>query len=864
MKQNKKQILTAVTAVCTLLTSVLPQNLISFGCSCAAAGPSEALNHKFGDVDLDDTVSAEDAQLVLSEYVNSIAGIECSLTEEQFLLADVNADKALTSEDAQFILLYYVANTVSKIDMTWDQIIHPESQTTVLDPELGIDYTRPTGETALRLGSEGSEVGWLQTALNQANHASIVVDCSFGEMTADAVRMFQSRCDLAADGIAGKQTITALVDILSGRKSMPFRGVSVTKDGIDLKDYPLSSYLVDGNFYLQASSNVQNGCYVIDPEKMELLRTVDLGVTATNKNVENLMGVFSDGTVIGGCYDSDELSLYEPDQSTPKKLDLGEPNNFNITVDPVGERLYWVKNDNMIYSLDRNGSRTIIPLNEDIFHVISIYPEQNVIRAEVYNEQEPDGISLALYTLDTSEKIVDLYDIETYTAGFTKDKYFEYCNSWDGSTTDIYIYDLAAKTYEKHYFFQTDTVIWAYGSRFDNKLVLAEYLSNLRDVKLLDAETGELSAFGSDMIVNECYNVDVCQISDDSWLFVSGMYDSVGDYTIIRKANADTLRYIETMQADTQPPKTDEPVIYTCGADYQAVKEKADKIGEEFGVTVLVGDAVLNAEKDAGYTFVSTEDSDYYTPDMILNSLDDLHHRLSEYPDGFFEHFKSGNRNIGLRIAIVETLENAPGSEFQAGGVAYRSGLWFNIAIREDMLDHSFHHEVWHNVESLIGSRSVFDDSEWGQFNQEGFEYLNSTEDYARGDWYEKFYTLDLALCDEDMIRYDDVYFARDYSIMTSYEDRATLIESLFSYNYVWDKDTDKLTQIQKFPHLKAKLDYLAELSKQEFGYVYWECMLDAMQEKAADTETDDAEMMDTEIVDAETEDAEMTDEEAA
>ena len=62
MKQNKKQILTAVTAVCTLLTSVLPQNLISFGCSCAAAGVSEALNHKFGDVDLDDTVSAEDAK----------------------------------------------------------------------------------------------------------------------------------------------------------------------------------------------------------------------------------------------------------------------------------------------------------------------------------------------------------------------------------------------------------------------------------------------------------------------------------------------------------------------------------------------------------------------------------------------------------------------------------------------------------------------------------------------------------------------------------------------------------------------------------------------------------------------------------
>ena len=65
--------------------------------------------------------------------------------------------------------------------------------------------------------------------------------------------------------------------------------------------------------------------------------------------------------------------------------------------------------------------------------------------------------------------------------------------------------------------------------------------------------------------------------------------------------------------------------------------------------------------------------------------------------------------------------------------------------------------------------------------------------------------------------------------MITPYEDRATLIEQLFLREYdVSSGNMKSLTidELKKYPHIKAKLDFLASWSKQEFGCVYWEEML--------------------------------------
>ena len=81
-----------------------------------------------GDLNDDGTVSVEDAQLALLEYVNAMTGLESSLTDKQKLAADVNGDKEISVEDAQTILLYYVSNTLSGDNVTWDELFSKKTQ----------------------------------------------------------------------------------------------------------------------------------------------------------------------------------------------------------------------------------------------------------------------------------------------------------------------------------------------------------------------------------------------------------------------------------------------------------------------------------------------------------------------------------------------------------------------------------------------------------------------------------------------------------------------------------------------------------------------------------------------------------------
>jgi hypothetical protein len=81
-----------------------------------------------GDADGDGKVSVEDAQLALLAYVQSMAGMETGLTEQQIKAADINGDKTVSVEDAQLILIYYVSNTLSGQNVTWDELLGKKAQ----------------------------------------------------------------------------------------------------------------------------------------------------------------------------------------------------------------------------------------------------------------------------------------------------------------------------------------------------------------------------------------------------------------------------------------------------------------------------------------------------------------------------------------------------------------------------------------------------------------------------------------------------------------------------------------------------------------------------------------------------------------
>lgn len=119
---------------------------------------------------------------------------------------------------ALWIKSEYINSSALPVDLSEGTSSEPVAEK---DQALGIDFPRPTGSPVLRKGSEGNDVGWLQTALNKAMKAGLTVNSSFDERTDQAVREFQSRCGLVVDGAVGAMTIDKLVQIVSGSMAMP-------------------------------------------------------------------------------------------------------------------------------------------------------------------------------------------------------------------------------------------------------------------------------------------------------------------------------------------------------------------------------------------------------------------------------------------------------------------------------------------------------------------------------------------------------------------------------------------------------------------------------------------------------------------
>jgi len=100
---------------------------------------------------------------------------------------------------------------------TTDQIVAMFGDAGGSTGSTGSAYT-PAGFT-LRVGSTGSAVSALQTALNSFGGAALVVDGSYGPATKAAVMSFQASKGLVADGIAGPLTQGALQTASAGSGS---------------------------------------------------------------------------------------------------------------------------------------------------------------------------------------------------------------------------------------------------------------------------------------------------------------------------------------------------------------------------------------------------------------------------------------------------------------------------------------------------------------------------------------------------------------------------------------------------------------------------------------------------------------------
>ena len=106
----------------------------------------------------------------------------------------------------------------------------------------------------LEVGSKGSDVTKIQKKLIQFGYMTGEADGRYGEKTRDAVKWFQRRNGLAADGKVGADTAAALGVTLSG-SSGSGRSVAAVSDSIISADHRLLSKLV----YAEARGETYKG-----------------------------------------------------------------------------------------------------------------------------------------------------------------------------------------------------------------------------------------------------------------------------------------------------------------------------------------------------------------------------------------------------------------------------------------------------------------------------------------------------------------------------------------------------------------------------------------------------------------------------
>lgn len=246
------------------------------------------------------------------------------------------------------------------------------------------------------------------------------------------------------------------------------------------------------------------------------------------------------------------------------------------------------------------------------------------------------------------------------------------------------------------------------------------------------------------------------------------------------------------------------------------LRERADELEERFGVAIRIGEECANVL--GGYAI--TPLTDYA---KVKEALDVLETELSKYPDRFFTQIKTEELTGNAFYLAGMLLGVEDGSLGTAGGFQCEyDGKWLIVIDCEVpySMQSTIHHELFHSIEDYMSFASDTegglypDEEEWQALNppleKYGDCYTYSYDEFG----YEENYGL---LYDTQFYAGEDVsgaYFVDSYCMTFPWEDRARLFESVMCDFYSVD--------FEAAPHLKAKLDYMADCIRKTFDTTGW------------------------------------------
>lgn len=604
-------------------------------------------------------------------------------------------------------------------------------------------------------------------------------------------------------------------------------------DGFKGPGYVYKLHKGPGNsFFVDVSDGNKSICTVFDIVSQSEI--VSLETTDFNSDI---LGAFSDGTIVSYSSDGGKKFTFTPKDGTESEAFKLDDNSFSsLELDAEKECVYWCPlNEGRIMKMDRKGNVSEIFADQGLYHISSIDMESRTFYAEEADERSVSGLKSGIYSIDDGRRLSFSAQDNTEIFAF-KDGCASVINNWneDRGNSDMELYDVPdgkpKKTYRigENCISTTDMT----GHPDCKYTMMVQYDTDMdggiKDICFVDPLNGKYSA-AYELGAGEystAYGVEGFYMPEVKRWIVSVNYRVNGnDAYVLMMMDPELLKYDQPLKEVETVQNKYEPV--QVGEGFKEVRKVADDIEKEFGIRILVGNEVKNAEYSSSYVFDSVEDNEFITPEDEINYLNEFREVLKMYPKGFFEHFKSSNGMGGLRVSFVDDLKTDSYKLFSAGGIAFNTGCWYNIVLHHSafgMGSTSFHHEMLHSTEQLVSNKYPFDEEEWNKLNPPGFEYTRDFDAYTN----DSGERMEILQYSSEMDK-NAPYFVSSYSVVTPMEDRATLIENLFTWTCddenqeVWTYHQYGTEYYNDYPHLKAKLDYLGNWIKQEFGYVYWE-----------------------------------------
>ncbi len=366
-------------------------------------------------------------------------------------------------------------------------------------------------------------------------------------------------------------------------------------------------------------------------------------------------------------------------------------------------------------------------------------------------------------------------------------------------------YDPVSGKYELYTTTEDDTY---YSASSDNYLI-STGISDSSFLTLWDANTSMKYQLSSDEEQSER-------------LAGEGLYVTVPDLFISRSSCLFTVSDSEGLPVKTylwmyptspsaQPwtPPTHETVSVKTQVDYGDLSQKAAELEQTYGISIVLGENIPAAFDDYS--------AEPFTVTPVISSvLSRLEEIFSLYPDGFFYRLKEDYYR-GITIYLTGSLTPLDTMQNIVNAAAFTSTTNGNARIAIDIdaavTNSVIVHELTHVLDDRMIGEGWLTEEEWKALNPPGFDYYYSYID-ENGESYE--YSGDQSYTMAGSSDSGNVYFIDSYSKTFPTEDRARLMEYLWSSIESFSSDTDF------FQFCKEKVDSdIVEIHLQEKLLLY-------------------------------------------